>query len=130
MEKNEEKSEPIGNLKNLSSSAKEYMDMHIDSFKLRMVESLSQLFSKIVYTLILIVILGIAAAFIASALSWFLGDLLNSRIAGTLITAGIFILLAVVIVLRRKKLLLDSMVKMFIPLFFEPNNLTDKEEES
>lgn len=128
MKKNKDDSGPAGNLENLASSAKEYMDMRIDSLKLRMVESLSLLFSKIIYALLLIILLGIASAFMASALSWYLGELLNSRVWGALITAGIFILLAMVIVFKRRKLLIDSMVKMFIPMFFESNNLTDQED--
>lgn len=129
MKKDKEETGPIGNLENLAGSAKEYMDMRIDSFKLKMVESLSLLFSKIVYVLLLIVVLGIAVALLASALSWYLGELLNSRAIGALITAGVFILFAIVIILKRKNLLIDSMVKMFIPMFFEKNNLTDLEEK-
>lgn len=130
MKQNKGESGPLGNLENLTGSAKEYLDMRLDSFKLKMVENLSLLFSKILYTLLLIIILGIAAAFMASALSWYLGDLLNSRVAGSLIVAGVFILLALVILYNRKKILLDSMVKMFIPMFFESDTLTDREEQS
>lgn len=128
MKKNSAEAEPVGNLETLANSVKEYIDMRIDSFKLRMVESLSLLFSKIIYALLLIVILGIAAALMASALSWYLGDILNSRAAGSLITAGIFILLAIVIILKRKTFFINTMVKMFIPIFFEPTNKTDQEE--
>lgn len=128
MKKNKEESGPLGNLENLAGSAKEYMDMRVDSFKLRTVESLSSLFSKVIYALLLIILLGIAAAFMASALSWYLGDLLNSRATGALITAGIFILLAMVVILKRKRLLIDSMVRMFIPMFFESDNLTNRED--
>ena len=130
MKQNKVESGPLGNLENLTGSAKEYLDMRLDSFKLKMVENLSLLFSKILYTLLLIIILGIAAAFMASALSWYLGDLLNSRVAGSLIVAGVFILLALVILYNRKKILLDSMVKMFIPMFFESDTFTDREEQS
>lgn len=119
------KEETFIGLENLTGYVKEYVDMRIDSFKLRMVENLSILFSKIVYALLLIILLGVAIAFMASALSWYLGDLLNSRAAGALITSGIFILFAIIVVIKRKKLLIDSMVKMFIPMFFEHNNLKD-----
>jgi len=128
MKKNKEAAEPIENLETLAGSAKEYIDMRINAFKLKIVENLSLLFSKIIYALLLIVILGISAALIASALSWYLGDLLNSRATGSLITAGIFILLAIIIILKRKKLFINTMVKMFIPIFFEPANKTDQEE--
>lgn len=128
MNKNNEETGPVGNLENLASSAKEYMDMRIDSLKLRMVESLSSLFSKIVYVILLIILLGIATASMASALSWYLGDLLNSRAMGALITGGIFILVAIILIIKRKRFLIDSMVKMFVPMFFESDNLKEEEE--
>lgn len=131
MNHNKEEQGPVGNIEKLTDSAKEYIDMRIDSFKLRIVENLSLFVSKILYMLLLIIILGVAIAFIASALSLFIGNLLNSEAQGAIITAGIFILMAAVIFLIRKRLFINSMVKMFIPLFFEdnyPNN--NKEEEA
>lgn len=127
MKKNKEETGPVENLESFVGSAKEYIDMQIDSLKLRMVENLSLLFSRIIYTLLLIILLGIAVAFMASALSWYIGALLDSRVWGSLITAGVFILFAIIIIFKRKKLLIDSMVKMFIPMFFESSNISDQE---
>ena len=129
MKHNKEERGPIGNFENLTDSAREYLDMRIDSFKLRVVESLSKLFSKILYVLILIIILAIAVALTASALSIYIGRLLNSEALGSIITAGGFILLATIVILKRKTLFTDSMVKMFIPLFFENENTTKRENK-
>ncbi|MDP3437692.1 MAG: hypothetical protein Q8S04_10650 [Bacteroidales bacterium] len=128
MATSKEETGPVGKLENLADSAKEYLDMRLDAIKLKMVESLSVLFSKIVYAALLIISLGIALAFMASAFSWWLGDLLESKAAGTLITGGVFLLIAFILYLRRDKLFINSLVTMFSKMFFEPGEKTSKED--
>jgi hypothetical protein len=124
---NEERG-PVGKFENLADSVKEYLDMRLDAIKLKMVESLSVLFSKIVYAALLIISLGIALAFMASAFSWWLGDILESKAAATLITGGVFLLIAFILYLRRDKLFINSLVTMFSKLFFEPGEKTSNED--
>ena len=105
---------------NLTDTAKEYLDMRIDALKLQLVHHLSILFAKIVYIIIILICGGIAAAFFAAALSSYIGELLNSEAAGTLITGGIFVLIIFILYLKRKTIFTTSMVKMFSKMFFEP----------
>ena len=121
MDKTEEGGGPITKLEELASSAKEYADLKIDSLKLKMVENLSVLFSKVLYALILFFLLGIAVAFLASAFSSYIGKLLDSATAGQLITAAIFIFISIILYMRRRKLFTNSMVSMFMQMFFEIN---------
>ncbi len=126
MTTSKEETGPVGKLENLADSAKEYLDMRLDAIKLKMVDSLSVLFSKIVYAALLIISLGIAVAFMASAFSWWLADLLESKAAGTLITAGVFLLISFILYLRRDKLFINSLVTLFSRMFFEQGNKTSQ----
>ncbi len=123
-----EETGPVGKFENLADSAKEYLDMRLDAIKLKMVESLSVIFSRIVYAALLIISLGIALAFMASAFSWWLGDLLESKAAGTLITGGLFVLAAFILYLRRDKLFINSLVTLFSKMFFEQENKSLEED--
>jgi Zn-dependent protease with chaperone function len=126
MKQNQEEGGPATRVENLAGSAKDYAEMRIDAFKLRLTEKLSLLFSRIVFSLILVVLLGIACAFLASALSLYIGDLIGSKAAGSLITASIFMVLAIVVYLNRKKFFLDSMVRLFVSIIFENENEEEK----
>jgi hypothetical protein len=122
MEKQKEEKGPASRAENLAGSAKEYADLQIDAMKLKMAENLSVLFSKILYSVTLLILLGIATAFLASAFSWYIGDLLNSKAAGALTTASLFVLFAFVVFLKRKTFFIDSMVRLFISMLFETTN--------
>lgn len=129
MKINNEETGPVGKLENMADGAKEYLDMRVDALKLQMVEHLSVLFSRILFAVIMIILLGVGVAFFASAFSWWIGGLLESQAAGNLITGGIVLLIALIIFLKRKKLFVNSMVAMFSHMFFEQKNKISEEGE-
>lgn len=125
--KSKDESGPIGKIENLAGNTREYIDMRIDSLKLKMVESLSILFSRILYAIILVLLLGSAFAFIATAFSTWMSELTGSSIIGMLITASLFIILAFLLFLKRKRFFVNRMVELFISLFFNPgDNYTEE----
>lgn len=126
MKQYQEEGGPATRIENLAGSAKDYAEMRIDAFKLRLTEKLSILFSRIIFSLIILILLGIACAFLASALSLYIGDLIGSKAAGSLITASFFILLAIIAYLMKKKFLLDSMVRLFVSIIFDNENEEEK----
>ena len=56
---------------------------------------------------------GIGAMFFAAALTWLLGMLIGSMLAAILIMGGLFVLLALIVYGRRKRLILNQTVRMF-----------------
>lgn len=62
---------------------------------------------------VLIVLAGIGAMFFAAALTWLLGMLIGSMLAAILIMGGLFVLLALIVYGRRKRLILNQTVRMF-----------------
>ena len=116
--KNKEESGPIGKIENLAGNTREYIDMRIDSLKLKMVESLSILFSRILYAIILVLLLGSAFAFLAAAFSSWMSEITGSPIIGPLITASLFLIIALILFIKRKRFFVNRMVELFISLFF------------
>ena len=51
--------------------------------------------------------------FFAAALTWLLGMLIGSMLAAILIMGGLFVLLALIVYGRRKRLILNQTVRMF-----------------
>lgn len=130
MTKTEKDSSPIDRLENIAGAAKEYLDMRMDALKLQLVENLSRVFSRLISIVLLFFFLGIAVAFSASAFSWWIADFLGSKIYGDLVTGGLFLFLAFLIYIKRKNLFVDSMIKVFISLFFEAKSNLSEEDES
>jgi hypothetical protein len=130
MTKTEKDSSPIDRLENMAGAAKEYLDMRMDALKLQLVENLSRVFSRLISIVLLFFFLGIAVAFSASAFSWWITDFLGSKIYGDLVTCGLFLFLAFLIYIKRKNLFVDSMIKVFISLFFEAKSNLSEEDES
>ena len=69
-----------------------------------------------------------ALVFLASGATQWLGQVLESTIAASLITGGFFLLLFLVLFLFRKRLFMNTFVRLFINIFFhekDPNALED-----
>ncbi len=119
MEKESKNNGPIDKAEDLVSSYREYVDLKIESIKLKLIESLSKLFSRLLFVIIFIMLIGAAIAYLSSSFSWWIGDILGSKALGSLITAAIFLLFAIILFFKRKIFLLDSIVKMMIEVFYE-----------
>jgi hypothetical protein len=72
--------------------------------KLKTVKQISTLGANVVYFLILSLLIGLVFLFLATACSFFLGQLLGSNTLGFLMVAGFFMFLILVLVLSKNKL--------------------------
>ena len=108
-------------LDELYSSLKEYLDLRIKEGKLSMTESLAVLFSRLIVFILAVITGAVAFAFFAFAFSQWIGTLLHSQALGALITGGIFLVAAIILIALRHKLFTDSMVKLLIGMFFKNN---------
>lgn len=111
----------------LYSSLKEYLDLRINEGKLSLTESLAILFGRILVFTLVLFSGALAFGFCAIAFSDWIGTLLNSQALGALITGGIFLLVMTVLLIFRKRLFTDSMVKLIINVMF---NNTRKDESA
>jgi hypothetical protein len=112
-------------LDELYSCLKEYFDLRINESKLSVVESLSVLFSRLIVFMLAVMTGAIAFAFFAFAFSLWLGTVLGSQAIGALITGGIFLIAMTTLIIFRKKLFADSMVRLLIGMLFK-----DRQDET
>lgn len=111
-------------LRDIYDQGRVYLDAKIDEIKLRSVHGLSLGLSRLLSSLLLIVVLSIVIGIFSYAgVQW-----LNMAVGapwGTLIVGGVLLALLICLFALRKRLFLDSFVKMFIGVFFDES----KEEE-
>ena len=97
----------------------EYAKLRMDSVKLSLVDHLSTL-SSIVFGVILCVILaGTALLFLAAAALWGLATLIGSFTWAALIIAFLLLAAAAIVFILRDKLIVNTMVRTFVKVFFE-----------
>ena len=103
----------------LASEARRYADLRVDELKLKATNGLSLALSQILSMLLVIAVLVIVLGLLAYAfLQW-----INAAIGapwGTFIVCGVFAAALAVLVLMRKKLFRDMFVKLFIDVFYDP----------
>ncbi|HPV87829.1 MAG TPA: hypothetical protein PKU85_01265 [Bacteroidales bacterium] len=104
---------------NIKRSVKEYLGLKSDAFKLGLVENFSLVINQFLGTLLLILVLLTALVFIATGTNKWLGMVLDNAVAASFITGGFFLLLFFILFLLRKKLFINSFVRLFAKMFFE-----------
>lgn len=101
----------VEQIEEMAQEAKNYSDLQLYLFKLKMSETLSLLLSKFIFAVTLFIVVVAALIFALSAASHYIGELLNSEGAGALIVAALLLLLSIIIYIRRGKFFLNSIVK-------------------
>lgn len=116
----------------LFASLKEYVNMKLDSFTLKAVEDISIVSGKVILILIFTMLGVVILQLLGFALAYFIGEQLGSNALGFLIVGGVFVIALLVVFLMRKKLFTNSIVKLFINMFFNNNgereNFKDDED--
>ena len=104
------------------SSVKEYVALKIDELKLKGVEGLSLLCSKIIYIFLAALIIVIALLLLGLSLAFFLGEQFGSDILGFLAVGMLFVIIFAILYLFRDRLFINRLVRFFIQLLFNENN--------
>ena len=73
---------------NLSSDAREYIDLKVDDLKLRTVKGLSVTIGKLLWIILLLSVVSVVLMTLAFGLVALLGDVLDSFTAAAFIVAG------------------------------------------
>ncbi len=105
----------------ITVSAKEYLDLKIDEYKLRGVEGLSTLFNTVLVVTVTAIVAGVALQMLGLAAGYALGELIGSTALGFCIMGVLFLLVVLMLYLMRKKLFINQLIKIFIKLFFDKN---------
>lgn len=108
------------NLSEMKDEFKEYVENRINLTKLHVVENLSKVSAGIAVKLGVLYLLFFAIMFISLALAFFLGAVLASNGLGFTAVALLYVLLALIFYVLRRKLVEKPIIKNYINLFF-PN---------
>lgn len=88
----------------LSSVFGEYLSLRTDDFRKKTISVLSTGFSRIMSAIVILTFLMVALFVFAIALTILIGQAVDSYIYGAFITGGVYLLIAVILFLLRKKL--------------------------
>lgn len=97
---------------------KTYINLRIDEVKLKLIKSISSTFSRLFSYLLILAVFIILLGLLSVALVQWLNGVFEAPL-GTLIVAGFFLLLFVVLILCRKKLFRNTFIKPLAETFFD-----------
>lgn len=115
-------------LAELAGEARDYADLRIDELKLKATRGLSTALGQTLAFLLIFAVLALVLGLLAFALLQWLNGLLGAP-WGTLIVAGVFLIVLAVLWLMRQHLFRDLFVKLFIDVFYDNDAAAEEEEE-
>jgi hypothetical protein len=110
-------------LQDNKSLLKEYVDTRAELFKLQAIRMTSKTVSILAVVGIVCMLVLFVVLFLGMSLSFWFSTLLGSNVAGFALTGGIFVLFLVLVILLRKPLFLNPLVRAIIR-----ESMTDLEE--
>lgn len=100
------------------ANAEQYIEAKTDEMKLRSARGLAVGLSRFLTSMILVAVTITLLSLLALALVLVFGDIVGSYALGTLIVAGIWLILLIVLIAVRKKLFVKAFIKLFMGIFF------------
>lgn len=116
MEENIRQNNPF---EEITDSAKEYVNLKMDEYKLRGVEGLSTLFNTVLFIIIAAIIAGVALQMLGLAAGYAIGEVTGSTALGFTVMGVLFIITVSILCLFRKRLFINQLIRIFIKLFFD-----------
>jgi len=113
IESTTEKSEP-----NLFEQVKEYVSNRIELAKIELIENSSHAVAGAVIGVVTVLTGLFILIFLSVGLGLYLGDVLDSRLNGFLIVAGIYLLLVILVLVLRKSVIESKIIDIQIKKFF------------
>lgn len=115
--------------KSIAKNAKEYGELYLQLFKLNAVGALSKFVSYLIVIIAGVMLLVTILIFLAIILVLWLKNATGSMIYSLLIMSGIFVVLFLLLLLFRKKLMLNPIIKKLSSIMFsKESELLDDEE--
>ena len=103
---------------NPMSCTEEIIGMKADELKLKTTKNLSITFSRFFSLFVILIMLMLTLLAFAFGGVLLLGDIIGNYAAGAFIVGGIFLIALIILLCLRKKLFLNSFVRLFIKLFY------------
>lgn len=103
---------------NLVGDIKDYISMQEDRLKLEATKAASTSIARLLSMVLIILVAFVALLLLSFACVLLLGEAMHSYSAAAFIVAGVVILLTAVLFLCKKKLFVNTFVKLFIDVFY------------
>lgn len=103
---------------NPMNCTEELLRIKTDELKLKTTRNLSIAFSRFFSLFVIMIMLMLVLLAFAFGGVLLLGDIIGSYAAGAFIVGGIFLVALIVLLCLRKKLFLNSFVRLFIKMFY------------
>ena len=102
----------------LPKQLEEYADAYLKLLATNLAQKSVNVGAGAVVAMLIYLPVMIGVLFASGALAWWLGDLLGSRVYGFLLVAGLFLFLAIIVALTRKKLLLPWLRNILVRIIY------------
>ena len=102
----------------ISRTAREYVEIRIDEYKLKGVENFSIISNKVLVILIATMLGAVILQLLGFALAFFIGDILGSTALGFAIVALMLGFALAVIYAKRDTMFINRMIQMYMKMFF------------
>lgn len=99
----------------------EYISLRLELFKTTFTEKVAKSVSKLVTTLVLMVLAFFTVLFLSLVAGFYFGGLFNSLIYGFVVVALFYLLLFLIIVAFRKPLIQSPVINSIITIIYEDN---------
>jgi uncharacterized membrane protein YqjE len=103
----------------LTDQVKNYVQLRIDLFKLNLTEKLATLTTTLLISIIFFIVFLFFTLFLSLAFIFWFKDYVGAAWAGSLIVAGFYILVGIVVFLLRDKLFLNRIVVQISKILLE-----------
>lgn len=114
------------NITGLNDSVKDYISARLDLFKLLLLKKSTQSMSFLFSMLILILLATVILFFAGAAFALWYGETFNNYLDGALMVIGFFIVVAVLLIVFRKKILTSVFLKNISEILYEENEIEKK----
>jgi hypothetical protein len=112
----------------LAGSIREYIQLKVRAVKLDVAEKTSAVMANLVAGAIVAVIMLLMVIFAGIALSYVFAGLVGTMVGGFLITAGLFLVLAIITWKMRQRIIRLPIMNSIIQQLFKEEDTTDEED--
>jgi multisubunit Na+/H+ antiporter MnhB subunit len=125
-----DKTDSNNGFQKLFIDVKDFVDLKIDYLQVGLVEKLTRLVAKLLISITSVIIVMAILFYLLFALAYALAPTLGF-IASYAIIAGIFFLILVIVLVFRKELIVNPLLKLMVDLFYdETKNLKNDEDDA
>jgi hypothetical protein len=117
----------LDEIENIKKDIREYIEVRIDLLRIQAAENISLIISKLMFSVVVLLILSIVILFLSFAFGYFMASILHSNELGFLCVAGFYLVLLLLFLVFRKRIIDRPVIKSVMKTFF--SNKTPNEKD-